>query len=94
MDTLSQSEIEAALTKRLPNCVISSRIECDKMLSITLKCAEADELTVTNIDRRRYHGEAGVRKLVREILEEIVVIRRMSQANISKRMRLTKSEGQ
>ena len=35
-------------------------------------------LMIINIDRLQYHGEAGINRLVREILEEMVISRQTS----------------
>ncbi|MBW1249921.1 hypothetical protein I7860_24910 [Pseudomonas tolaasii] len=83
MDTLSRAEIEAVLTSRLPNCVISCTISADNTLSIDVTGPESDQFTVVNIDRRQYHGEAGINKLAREILEEMVISRQTSRRYIT-----------
>jgi hypothetical protein len=78
MDTLSKLEIEAALISRLPNCTISCTINPDSTLSIDVIGPESHQFTIINIDRFQYHGETGINRLVREILEEMVITRTSS----------------
>ncbi len=85
MDTLSRVGIETALASRLPNCKISCSISADSTLSIDVVAPEGDQFTAVNIDRSQYHGEAGINRLAREILEEMVLSRRFSRRNDSRR---------
>lgn len=84
MDALSQSEIEAILSNRMPNCTISCWVSADRTLSISVTGPHTDQFTIVNIDRRQYHGEPGIIRLVREILEEMVVVRRMAKDGVFK----------
>lgn len=76
MDTLSRSEIETLLTARLPNCKVSCTVSTDNTLSIVATGPEGDQFKAVNIDRAQYHGQAGINRLVREILEEMVLSRK------------------
>ncbi|WP_282395761.1 hypothetical protein [Pseudomonas sp. PS01298] len=77
MDTLSRAEIETVLASRLPNCTVFCSMSADNTLSIDVAGLEGDQFTAVNIDRRQYHGEAGINRLVREILEEMVMSRQL-----------------
>ncbi len=85
MDTLSRLEIEMVLASRLPNCLISCSISADNTLSIDVTGPESDQFTIVNIDRRNYHGESGISRLAREILEEMVFSRQSSRRYDSRR---------
>ncbi|AUZ45882.1 hypothetical protein [Pseudomonas orientalis] len=76
MDTLSKAEIERALSQRLRNCRVTCTITPDSNLSITVLAPDANQFTIANINRARYHGESGINRLVREILEDMVVSRK------------------
>ncbi|VVN65931.1 hypothetical protein PS726_00091 [Pseudomonas fluorescens] len=78
MDTLSKLEIEEVLSSRLPNCTISCSINPDSSLSVDVIGPESHQFTIINIDRLQYHGDAGINRLVREILEEMVISRQSS----------------
>ncbi|AZC24733.1 MULTISPECIES: hypothetical protein [Pseudomonas] len=78
MDTLSKLEIETALAQRLPNCSVSCTINPDGHLSVDVLAPGTNQFTIANIDRTHYHGESGINRLVREILEEMVVSRQSS----------------
>jgi hypothetical protein len=78
MDTMSRSELEAVLSDRLPQCTIVCSINTDGTLSVELTGPEAHQFTIANIVRLQYHGEAGINRLVREILEEMVISRQSS----------------
>jgi hypothetical protein len=78
MDTMSKVEIEAVLATRLPNCQISCAINPDGTLSVDVIGPESHQFTIINIDRFQYRGEAGINRLVREILEEMVITRKSS----------------
>lgn len=79
MDTLTKVEIEIALSTRLPNCAVKCKINPDGTLSITVLAHGVDQFTIANIDRAQYHGEQGVTRLIREILEEMVMSRQSSR---------------
>ncbi|QYM66678.1 hypothetical protein K1X80_16615 [Pseudomonas sp. So3.2b] len=85
MDTLSRLEIETVLASRLPNCVITCTISADNTLSIDVTGPERDQFTAVNIDRTQYHGEVGINRLAREILEEMVFSRKLSGRSDSRR---------
>ncbi|WP_223508929.1 hypothetical protein [Pseudomonas sp. BF-RE-29] len=78
MDTLNKLEIEAVLSSRLPNCTISCSINPDSSLSVDVIGPESHQFTIISIDRLQYHGDAGINRLVREILEEMVISRQSS----------------
>lgn len=78
MDTLTRLEIESVLASRLPNCTISCLINPDSTLSVDISGPDSHQFTIINIDRLQYHGEAGINRLVREILEEMVISRQTS----------------
>ncbi|KAA5834856.1 hypothetical protein F2A37_24975 [Pseudomonas chlororaphis] len=78
MDTLNKQELEAVLSSRLPQCTIACSINEDGSLSVDVVGPDADQFTVANVDRTQYHGEAGINKLAREILEEMVLSRQAS----------------
>jgi hypothetical protein len=79
MDTLSKLEIETVLANRLPNCAISCTISADGTLSVDVLGPDSGRFTIINIDRRQYHGDAGINKLAREILEEMVMSRQATR---------------
>lgn len=81
MDTLSRSEIETVLATRLPNCFISCTISAGNTLSIDVTDSDGAQFTVVNINRAQYHGEAGINRLAREILQEMVLSRQFSRRN-------------
>ncbi|MFO2463031.1 hypothetical protein OOJ96_02650 [Pseudomonas sp. 15FMM2] len=81
MDTLNRLEIEAVLSSRLPKCTISCTISADSTLSVDVTGPDSDQFTIINIDRGQYHGEAGINKLAREILEEMVISRRATRSH-------------
>lgn len=85
MDTLSRLEIETVLASRLPNCVITCTISADSTLSIDVTGPERDQFTAVNIDRTQYHGESGINRLAREILQEMVLSRRTSWLDVSRK---------
>ena len=78
MDTLSRLEIQEILSKRLPKCAVSCSINPDSTLSVNVIGPGSYRFSIINIDRFKYHGKDGINKLVREILEEIVIARRTS----------------
>ncbi|KTC43900.1 hypothetical protein AO265_20010 [Pseudomonas sp. ABAC61] len=78
MDTLSKLEIETALAQRLPHCCVRCVINPDGSLSLDILAPGSNQFTIVNIDRTHYHGEPGINRLVREILEEMVVSRQSS----------------
>ena len=79
MDRLTKAEIEAALSARLPNCAVKCAINPDSSLSVTVLAHDADQFTIANINRAHYHGPSGINRLVREILKEMVMSRRLSR---------------
>ncbi|CRM72217.1 hypothetical protein IFR08_22025 [Pseudomonas fluorescens] len=79
MDTLTRTQIEQALSERLPNCIVTCTINPDSSLSVTVLAPDANQFTIANINRARYHGESGINRLVREILEDMVVSRKTSR---------------
>ncbi|AVE03700.1 hypothetical protein CYL20_03730 [Pseudomonas palleroniana] len=79
MDTLTKVEVEAALSARLPNCAVHCAFNPDGSLSVTVTAHDADQFTIANINRARYHGESGINRLIREILEEMVISRQSSR---------------
>jgi hypothetical protein len=78
MDRMTKQEIEAVLSSRLPNCTISCSINPDSSFSVDVFGAEFHQFTIINIDPFQYHGETGINRLVREILEEMVISRQSS----------------
>ena len=79
MDTLTKVEVEAALSARLPNCAVHCAFNPDGSLSVTVTAHGADQFTIANINRTHYHGESGINRLIREILEEMVMSRQSSR---------------
>jgi molybdopterin/thiamine biosynthesis adenylyltransferase len=79
MDTLTKVEVEAALSARLPNCAVNCAFNPDGSLSVTVTAHDADQFTIANINRAHYHGESGINRLIREILEEMVISRQSSR---------------
>lgn len=84
MDTLNRAQIEAILAKRLPNCSITCALKGDGTLSLDVTDPNSAQFTIVNIDRTRYHGVAGINKLVREILEEMEISRQASRRSGSR----------
>nr|WP_232965861.1 hypothetical protein [Pseudomonas palleroniana] len=84
MDTLSRAEIETVLASRLPNCTVSCSISADNTLSIDVSGPDGDQFTAVNIDRRQYHGDSGINRLAREILEEMVISRQVYRRSASR----------
>nr|WP_058545194.1 hypothetical protein [Pseudomonas fluorescens] len=78
MDTMSKSELEAVLSSRLPQCSIICSINADSSLSVEVTGPDEQQFMIANIDRTQYHGESGTNRLVREILEEMVMSRQSS----------------
>ena len=75
---MSRRELEELLASRLPQCVIVCAINADSSLSVEVTSPDGQQFTIANVDRSRYHGEAGTSQLVREILQEMVVSRQSS----------------
>lgn len=75
MDALNKNEIEALFISRLPNCSIECSINSDGTLSIDVQSPDANQFTVASIDRHTYLGKDGINRLVREILQEMVLSR-------------------
>ncbi|SEC01193.1 hypothetical protein SAMN05216205_1229 [Pseudomonas mohnii] len=78
MDTMTKQQIEVILSDRLPNCTVSCSINPDGTLAVALTGPSSQQFTVINVDRLQYHGAAGINRLVREILEEMVITRKSS----------------
>lgn len=72
---MSKSELEAVLSSRLPQCTIACSINGDGSLSVEVTGPDAHQFTIANIDKSQYRGEAGINKLARELLEEMVMSR-------------------
>ncbi|WP_241109977.1 hypothetical protein [Pseudomonas sp. MPFS] len=89
MDTLSKLEIETAIAQRLPNCRVACVINADSSASLDILAPGTNQFTIANIDRSRYHGASGINRLVREILEEMVVTRQLSRFSSSGRNDVT-----
>lgn len=85
MDMLSRAEIETVLAHRLPNCLIVCTISGGPPLSVGVIGQYGDQFTIVNIERRQYHGDAGINKLVQEILQEMVLSRRTSWFEVSRK---------
>ena len=79
MDTLTKAQIQHALSTRLPNCTVKCAINPDGSLSVTVLAHDANQFTIANINRAHYHGEQGINRLTREILEEMVMSRQSSR---------------
>ncbi|KAA0942326.1 hypothetical protein FQ186_25155 [Pseudomonas sp. ANT_H14] len=75
MDTLSKSEIEAALTARLPSYNVVCTLHADGSLSAILSGPDADHFAVTGIVRAHYRGAEAIARLAHEILKEMVISR-------------------
>lgn len=75
MDVLSKLELEELLSSRLPQCTITCSINGDGCLSIHVAGPGTNQFTISQVERCQYHGEAGISKLAREILEEMVMSR-------------------
>lgn len=78
MDTLSRLEIQEILARRLPQCTVSCSINPDSTLSVNVIGPALYRFSIINIDRFKYHGKEGINKLVREILEDMVIARQTS----------------
>ncbi|WP_225927415.1 hypothetical protein [Pseudomonas ekonensis] len=63
---------------RLPQCIVECSINPDTTLAVEVTGPDGHQFAIANINRRCYHGEAGVAKLAREILEEMVLSRQNS----------------
>jgi hypothetical protein len=79
MDTLTKAQIERALARRLCNCHVTCTINPDSSLSVTVLAPDTNQFTIANINRARYHGVSGINRLVREIMEDMVVSRKTSR---------------
>ncbi|MDQ0704051.1 hypothetical protein QF043_002843 [Pseudomonas sp. W3I7] len=79
MDTLTKAEIDIALSARLPNCRVKCAVNPEGNLSVTVLAQGADQFTIANINRDKYHGESGINRLIREILDEMVMSRQSSK---------------
>ncbi|NVZ53795.1 hypothetical protein HX792_25910 [Pseudomonas sp. B6002] len=81
MDTLSKSEIEAALAARLPSYKIACTLHADGTLSAILSGPETDHFAVTGIVRAHYRGAEAIARLANEILREMVLSRQGMKNN-------------
>ncbi|MDE1529634.1 hypothetical protein PVE90_07865 [Pseudomonas carnis] len=75
MDVLSKLDLEHLLSGRLPQCTVTCTINDDGCLSINVAGPGTNQFSISQIERSHYHGEDGINKLVREILEEMVMSR-------------------
>ncbi|TSD76204.1 hypothetical protein FFI16_007180 [Pseudomonas sp. KBS0710] len=75
MDTLSKSQIEAALAARLPSYEITCTLHADGTLSAILSGPETDHFAITGIVRAHYRGAEAIARLANEILREMVLSR-------------------
>ncbi|WLH10296.1 hypothetical protein PSH58_15415 [Pseudomonas hefeiensis] len=75
MDVLSKLDLERLLSDRLPQCIVTCSINEDGCLSINVAGPGTNQFTISQIERSHYHGEEGIHRLVREILEEMVMSR-------------------
>jgi hypothetical protein len=75
MDTLSKTEIEAALAARLPSYKIVCTLHADGTLSAILSGPEADHFAITGIVRAHHRGPEAIARLASEILKEMVLSR-------------------
>ncbi|MCP2052136.1 UNVERIFIED_ORG: hypothetical protein J3D59_001996 [Pseudomonas fluorescens] len=75
MDTLSKSQIEAALAARLPSYVITCTLHADGTLSAILSGPETDHFAITGIVRAHYRGPEAIARLANGILREMVLSR-------------------
>lgn len=75
MDTLSKSQIEAALALRLPSYAITCTLHADGTLSAILSGPETDHFAITGIVRAHYRGAEAIARLANEILREMVLSR-------------------
>ncbi|QEO79868.1 hypothetical protein [Pseudomonas brassicacearum] len=78
MNTLSALELESIPSSRLFQCTVVCSIIADGSLSVDVMGTGTNQFTIANIDRSHYRGETGINKLVREILEEMVMARQAS----------------
>lgn len=78
LDIMTKHEIEEALSERLPQCTICCSINPDGTLTVSANGRASEEFTIINIERAHYHGDDGVTKLAREIMEEMVMSRQTS----------------
>lgn len=79
MDTLTKAEIDIALSARQPHCRVKRAVNPDGNLSVTVLVQGVDQFTIANIKRAQYHEEPGFSRLIREILEEMVISRQSSR---------------
>lgn len=79
MDALSKLDLEVILSSRLPQCAITCSINGGGSLSVDVAGPGTSQFTISQIDRSHYPGVAGINKLAREILQEMVMSRQASQ---------------
>ena len=75
MDTLSKSQIESALSARLPSYRVTCSLHADGTLSAVLNGPETDHFAITGIVRAHYRGPEAIARLANEILREMVLSR-------------------
>lgn len=75
MDTLSKSQIESALSARLPSYRVTCSLHADGTLSAVLSGPETDHFAITGIVRAHYRGAEAIARLANEILREMVMSR-------------------
>ncbi|MBV4458619.1 hypothetical protein KVG96_11705 [Pseudomonas sp. COR58] len=78
MDTLSKNELESVLLDRLPQCAVACSINEDGSLSVEVTGPDGHQFTIASIDRSKYRDDAGINRLAREILQEMVLSRQTS----------------
>lgn len=81
MDTLSKSQIEAALAARLPSYEITCTLHADGTLSAILSGPQIDHFAITGIVRAHCHGAEAIARLANEILREMVMSRQGMRSN-------------
>jgi hypothetical protein len=75
MDTLTKSQIEAALAARLPSYNVTCTLHADGTLSAVLSGPETDHFAITGIVRTHYRGAEAIARLANELLREMVLSR-------------------
>ncbi len=75
MDTLTKSQIEAALAARLPSYNVTCTLHADGTLSAVLSGPETDHFAITGIVRAHYRGAEAIARLANELLREMVLSR-------------------
>jgi len=75
MDTLTKTQIEAALAARLPSYNVTCTLHADGTLSAVLSGPETDHFAITGIVRAHYRGAEAIARLANELLREMVLSR-------------------